>query len=78
VESIYNERLLGTGIAKALAIWPPQHGEKFFQEVCKLPIPDFRSYFTFVEISCLAEWIVRSVLCQKRPFVGPSYFDKFI
>ncbi len=78
VESIYNERLLGTGIAKALAIWPPQHGKKFFQEVCKLPFPDFKSYFAFVEISCLAEWIVRSVLHQRRPYVDSSYFNKFL
>jgi hypothetical protein len=77
VESVYNGRLLGTGIAKALALWPDQYGEKLFQEVCKLPIPDFRPYFTFVEISCLAEWVVRSVLQQRRPFVDSSYFDKF-
>ena len=77
VESIRSEHLLGTGIAKALTIWPAQYGEHLFQEVCNLPFPDFRSYFTFVEISSNAEWVLRRILHKQWYFGRPSYFDKF-
>jgi hypothetical protein len=78
VESLGADQLLGSGVAKAAVRWLGPLRDAFLAELREREVPDFISYFPFVEMSFLAFWQKSSFLEKKRRFVDPALFDRFL
>jgi hypothetical protein len=78
VESLGADQLLGVGAAKAATRWLGEHREEFLQRLKGLGVPEFESYFPFVELSFRAFWQKSSLLEGKRRFVDPGIFARFL
>ena len=70
--------LLGWGAAKASARWLGDHRADLLLRLKELGVPDFASYFDFVELSFRAFWQKSSFLEKKRHFVDPAIFAPFL
>ena len=77
VESLVSDRLIGCGAAKALVSWMAEERSAFLAELQRADVPDFSSYFAYVELYFLARWQKRSVLHRKPWLVNPALFDRF-
>lgn len=79
VESVFDGNLIGSGIAKAGVHWLQQ--ELFETVRARLAgygdVPDFFSYFPFIELQFLARWTKTKFLTGKRKFLDRRRFEKF-
>jgi hypothetical protein len=78
VESLGADVLLGWGAAKASARWLGDGRADFLERLKALGVPDFVSYFDFVELSFRAFWQKSSFLEKKHHFVDPAIFAPFL
>ena len=78
VESLGADQLLGSGVAKAAVRWLGPLRGAFLAELRAREVPEFGSYFPFVEMCFVAFWQKSSFLEKKRRFVDPSLFDRFL
>lgn len=79
VESLVTGEAVGTGFAKACARWIGPRRDGFIAALRAQPgIPDFLSYFPYLEIRFLASWSKRSLLLDKPKLVQPALFDEWI
>ena len=77
VESLVSGQLIGRGVAKALVTWMAPRRQELLTELARVPMPDFLSYLTFVELQFLASWQKQSLLQRKTRLVNPALFDRF-
>ena len=77
VESLRDQQLIGTGVAKACVHWLQPHRAAFFEQMASREVPDFLPYFAFVEMCFLARWTKTKFLTKKWKFVDPALFDRF-
>lgn len=78
VESIWDEQMLGFGVAKAAVRWLGPRRERFFELLEERGVPGFRAYFDFVEMCFVAFWLKSSFLEGKRSFVDPRLLARFV
>jgi hypothetical protein len=78
VESLQDDVLIGTGVAKALARWMEPHRGGFLDALAGIEAPDFRAYLPFVELCCLASYTRMMVLEKKRRNIRPELFERFL
>ena len=78
VESLGADRLLGWGVAKACVRWLGERRDPFLEQLAQRGVPDFRSYFPFVELCFVAYFLKNSLLEGKRRFVEPALLDRFL
>lgn len=78
VESLEDDELIGTGVAKALARWLEPHRSDFLDALARIGAPDFRSYLPFVELCFLAGYTRMMFLEKKRRNIRPELFDRFL
>lgn len=78
VESLADEQLIGTGVAKACVHWLEPFRDTFLARLAGAGAPDFQAYFDFVELGFTARWTKTKFLTQKRKFVQPELFDRFL
>lgn len=78
VESLADEQLIGTGVAKACVHWLEPFRDVFLERLAGAGVPDFQAYFRFVELAFVARWTKTKFLTQKRKFVQPERFDRFL
>jgi hypothetical protein len=79
VESVVTNEAVGTGFAKACARWIGPRRDEFVAALRRQPeLPDFLSYFPYVEIRFLASWSKRSLLLDKPKLVQAALFDEWI
>jgi hypothetical protein len=79
VESVVASEAVGTGFAKACARWIGPRRDEFIAALRRQPaVPDFLSYFPYVEIRFLASWSKRSLLLDKPKLVQAALFDEWI
>ena len=70
---------VGTGFAKACTRWIGPRRDEFLAALRRQPeLPDFLSYFPYVEIRFLASWSKRSLLLDKPKLVQAALFDEWI
>lgn len=77
VESLLNDQLIGTGVAKACVRWLEPFRKNFLNHLADKGVPDFQSYLAFVELCFLATWTKTGFLERKWKFVDPALFDRF-
>lgn len=77
VESLADEQLIGTGVAKACIHWLGPFRDAFLARMASSEAPDFQAYFGFVELAFIARWTKTKFLTQKQKFVQPQLFDRF-
>lgn len=77
VEGLAQNQLIGMGLGKAFALWGKDHRKHILDRLGKQNIPDFVSYYPFIELGFLAKWVKRSFFEQKWRFVNPKVFEKF-
>lgn len=79
VESVVEEEAVGTGFAKACARWIGTRRDEFIAALQRQPgLPDFLSYFPYLELRFLASWSKRSLLLDKPKLVQPVLFDQWL
>jgi len=79
VESLVTGEAVGTGFAKACARWIGPRRDVFISALRAQPgVPDFLSYFPYLEIRFLASWSKRSLLLDKPKLVQAALFDEWI
>ena len=77
VEGLVRDYLIGMGAAKALVRWLNPHKEQFFRVLTDNSVPDFQSYYEFVELCFLAQWMKRAFLEHDWKALQPVYFEGF-
>jgi hypothetical protein len=77
VESLEDDQLIGTGVAKALARWFEPHREALLAALAQTEAPDFATYLPFVELCFLASYTRMMFLEKKRRRIRPDLFDRF-
>lgn len=77
VESLQDDQLIGTGVARARVRWLEPFLEVFFDRLAREGVPDFQPYFPFVELYFLARWTKMWFLEKKWKYVDPALFDRF-
>lgn len=77
VESLADDQLIGTGVAKAFVHWLEPHRHAFLEQLANHEVPDFQSYFGFVELAFLARWTKTKFLTGKWKFVDGGLFERF-
>ncbi len=77
VESLADEQLIGTGVAKACVHWLEPFRDDFLARLARAQAPDFQAYFSFVELCFIARWTKTKFLTRKPKFVRPELFDRF-
>ncbi len=77
VESLLDGQLIGTGVAKACVRWLEPFREVFFDHLIRPEVPDFHTYFPYVELCFLATWTKMGFLEQKWKYVDSGHFDRF-
>ena len=77
VEGLAHHQLIGMGLGKAFALWGKEHQDHILTQLLKRNVPDFVSYFPFIELSFLAKWTKRSFFEHKWKFVNAKVFEKF-
>ena len=79
VESVVTNEAVGTGFAKACARWIGPRRDEFVAALRRIPdLPDFLSYFPYLEIRFLASWSKRSLLLGKPKLVQAALFDQWV
>jgi hypothetical protein len=79
VESVVKDEAVGTGFAKACARWIGPRRDEFLAALRRQPgLPDFLSYFPYLEIRFLSSWSKRSLLLDKPKLVQPALFDQWL
>jgi hypothetical protein len=78
VESVVRERLIGIGVAKALARWLGADRQRLLARLEERGVPPFTAYLPFVELHFLASWTKRSLLHGKKRLVDPARFRPFL
>ena len=77
VESLQDNQLIGTGVARARVSWLEAFLDRFFDRLERKGVPDFRSYFPFVELYFLARWTKMWFLEKKWKRIDPALFERF-
>jgi len=77
VESLRDEGLIGTGVAKACMRWLHPHRREFLAHLDRPDVPDFQSYLPFVELCAIASWTKFMFLERKWKHVDPSLFEPY-
>jgi hypothetical protein len=77
VESLVDDQLIGMGVAKACRRWLEPWQHVFFTHLAREGVPDFQSYFPFVEMCFLARWTKRNFFEKKWKSVEPTFFERF-
>lgn len=78
VESLQDDQLIGTGVAKACVHWLEPYRAVFLERIAARGGPEFLPYFDFVELCLLARWTKTKFLTEKWKFVDPKRFDRFL
>lgn len=78
VESLGAGQLLGSSAAKAATRWLGPRRAEFLSQLRAIGVPDFESYFDFVELCFRAFWQKSSYLERKRRFLDPRLFEPFL
>ena len=77
VDGLAKDQLLGMGIAKACVRWLGPYQLHFFTHLSRPTVPDFQSYFSFVELCFLAKWTKWAFLEHKWKVIQPRLFERF-
>ena len=77
VESLQDNQLIGMGVAKACVSWLEPFRQVFFAHLARKEVPDFQTYFPFVELCFLSKWTKRSFIWKKRKLINPDLFERF-
>jgi hypothetical protein len=77
VEGLVDNQLMGMGVAKASMRWLGPFVKVFFDHLARKEVPDFQSYFPFVELCFLAKWTKRNFFEKKWKVVNPTLFERF-
>lgn len=77
VESLFDEQLIGTGVAKACVHWLEPFRDDVLARLAGAGAPDFQSYFGFVELAFVARWTKTKFLARKQKFVDAGLFERF-
>jgi hypothetical protein len=78
VESLWEDQLLGSGVAKAAVRWLGPRRSRFLDLLEARDVPGFLAYFDFVELCFLGFWLKQSFLEGKRRFVDPGLFSHLL
>lgn len=78
VESLRDDQVIGTGVARACVHWLAPHREVFFEHFARAGGPPFTAYFPFVEFCLRARWTKTNYLTGKLKYVDPALFDRFL
>lgn len=77
IEGLADNQLIGMGVAKAEVRWLGSFRAVFFEHLNRSDVPDFQSYFPFVELCFLAKWTKRNFFERKRKKIDPALFNRF-
>ena len=77
IESLQDNHLIGTGVARARMGWLGPFLDRFFERLVHKGVPDFRPYFPFVELYFLARWTKMWFLEKKWKRIDPTLFERF-
>ncbi|MGB5055610.1 MAG: hypothetical protein WBO24_14565 [Nitrospirales bacterium] len=77
VEGLVNEHLIGMGAAKALVRWLNPFKQEFLGLLATKGVPDVQSYYGFIELCFLAQWMKRAFFERDWKAIKPGYFDEY-
>lgn len=77
VDGLAGNQLLGIGVAKACVRWLGPYRSLFFSSLAKQGGPDFKKYFSFVELCFLAKWMKRAFLEHDWKVIDAKPFERF-
>jgi len=77
VGGLADNQLIGMGVAKACRRWLGPFREVFFECLVREGVPNFQTYFPFVELSALAKSTKWSFFEKKWKAVKPVLFERF-
>ena len=77
VEGLVTEHLIGMGAAKALVRWMNPFKEEFFRLLAMKDAPDFQTYYGFVELCFLAQWMKRAFFERDWKVIKSDYFEGY-
>jgi hypothetical protein len=60
IEGLVRDHLVGMGAAKALVRWLNPFKDDFFRYLAVKNVPDIQSYYRFIELCFLAQWMKRA------------------
>lgn len=77
MESLVDEHLIGTGIARACSVWLAPHRDTLLTLLSEKGAAPFREYVEFVELAFVANWMKRRFLMYRHKGIDPAVFDPF-